>query len=67
MHGILAVLAVGLLLLDRLGESFILHGTEGSIGHGHPVGLSAGFHRALAGFDVLVDPVTIEFSILVCP
>ena len=67
MHGILAAFAVGLLLLDSLGEGIVLHGTEGGIGHRHLVGLSAGFHRALAGFKGLVDPVAVEFGILVCP
>ena len=67
MHGILAAFAVGLLLLDSLGEGFVLHGTEGGISHRHLIGLSAGFHRALAGFKGLVDPVAVEFGIFVCP
>ena len=67
MHGILAVFAIGLLLLDSPGEGFVLHGTEGGIGYRHRGGLSAGFHRALAGFEGLVDPVAVEFGIFVCP
>ena len=67
MHGILAAFAVGLLLLDCLGEGFVLHGTEGGIGHRHQVGRATGFYSALAGFKGLVDPVTIEPGVLVIP